>query len=107
LLESAGYRVVVARHDEVLACLEQEAFQLLLATTDDGVQAALSVCATVKERWPDIKIAVVARRAEYIPEKICVDDIIRVQYTPGKFLARVKRLMDAAGGQSLPASSAK
>jgi CheY-like chemotaxis protein len=107
LLESCSYKVTVARSDEAVARLVEETYQLVLATTDDGVDTALKVCATVKKSFPDVKVAIVAHRAEYVPATACADAVIREQYSPGRFLAKVKKLMEASGEQSLPASTSK
>ncbi len=97
----------MVRSDKVLHCLRQQLYQLVLATTDDGVETTLRVCANVKAEFPETKLAIIALRNEYIPNEQAVDVVIREQYSPGRFLAIVKKLMEAAGGQSLPASTGK
>ncbi|MGZ4789571.1 MAG: hypothetical protein ACXVZX_13725 [Terriglobales bacterium] len=100
LLQSQGYAVVVVRHAEVLECLRRERYQLVLTTTDDGMQAVTDVCAKVREHFPDVKVAVVAQRSEYVPGQDCMDAVIRQQHSPAKFLSIINKLMEMAGGQS-------
>ena len=106
LLESQGYLVQTAAHEDVPKHLSEDDYQLALVSTENGVAATLAFCETVKSNFPDVRIVVVAQRAEYIPANDFVDAVIREQHSPGRFLAAVKRLIDAGNSQQQSFSAA-
>jgi len=100
LLESQGYVVDVVPAALVENRLRHPAvptpYDLALIATEDGVPATLDCCEKMKRIVPRLRIAVIAQRSEYVPPSQAVDAVIRQQYSPGKFLASVKRLLDDA-----------
>lgn len=106
LLESQGYIVRTARIDDALRQLESDDYQLILVPTERGSAETLEFCEQLKNRFPELCIAVIAQRAEYIPLSNSVDAVIREQHSPGRFLAAVKKLLDIGSGneQSFSAS---
>lgn len=104
LLESDGYSVQRRDAQEARVLLRSERFRLALITTERGLDATLAFCEELKQLDEGMRVVVLAQRAEYLPPHPCVDALIREQYSPGKFLATVRKLMD--GTVAEPKSSA-
>ena len=96
LLESQGYFVEFTSIEVVFARLAENRFHLALLSTDDGAEEALRLSDRMKAEFPSMRIALVAQRAEYVPPNDTIDAVIRQQHSPGKFLAAIQRLIDAA-----------
>jgi DNA-binding response OmpR family regulator len=104
LLETAGYQVQITTPDDALSSLNEGAFRLVLITTESSVPRTLDLCGQIKSTYPNLRIGLLAQRAEYIPKHECIDAIIRTQYSPNKFLATIRHLMDGqlAEGAMVP-----
>ena len=96
LLESQGYKVETRPSESVAETLRSAHFDLVLLPTDDGVNATLACCEEIKRHAPEMRVAVIAQRAEYVPPHPAVDAVIRQQYSPERFLATVRRLLDGS-----------
>lgn len=96
LLQSQGYTVEMTSIKAAAGALQNGRFDLALLTTEDGVGATLACCEQVKSLAPNMRVAVIAQRAEYLPPNPAVDAIIRQQYSPERFLATVRRLLDGS-----------
>lgn len=106
LLESQGYSVQVASPPEASKFLNATRYDLALIPTENGVAATLEYCAQMKRILPELRVAIIAQRAEYVPPGDSADAIIREQHSPARFLAAVKRLLEtsAMDGKSFSAS---
>ena len=101
LLESQGYEVELAPIADACDRARLNELALVLIPTDSGIENTLACCEKIKGAAPEIRIAVIAERAEYIPPNAAIDAIIRQQHSPGKFLTAVRRLLDISPlGQS-------
>jgi DNA-binding response OmpR family regulator len=100
LLAAEGYAVALA-HTLAAArqILEGGACELVLVTTDEGILTVFSFCEQLKILSPRTRTAILARWSEYVPQSDFVDAVIRMQYSPAKFLAAVKTLIGAAGAR--------
>ena len=109
LLESQGYLVKAASAAEAEQELEGCDFDLALVPTELEVDSVLEFCRKLKSTNPQLRVAVIAQRAEYVPADSCIDVVIREQHSPGRFLAAVKKLLDVSlpGGQSFTAADGK
>lgn len=96
LLESQGYSVQAVSAANAEQGLIDANFDLALVPTEPGVDAVLELCRNLKSKNPQLRVAVIAQRAEYVPADSCVDIVIREQHSPGRFLAAVKKLVDAS-----------
>jgi hypothetical protein len=95
LLEAQGYFVLPVQIEQALDVLNENAFQLVLVTTESGIAETLSFCEQLKALHPTLRVGILAQRAEYIPPNGCSDIVVRAQYSPAKFLAAVKRLFES------------
>jgi CheY-like chemotaxis protein len=108
LLESEGYDVTLACVGDACNRVRFSQFALVLIPTDSGIENTLALCENIKAVAPEMRVAVIADRAEYIPPNVAVDAIVRQQHSPGKFLAAVRRLLDISPlGQSHCAGNGK
>ncbi len=82
--------------EAVTDTLRSARFDLVLVPTDDGVDATLACCEQIKSIDPRICVGVIAQRAEYVPPHPAVDAVIRQQYSPERFLATVRKLLDGS-----------
>jgi hypothetical protein len=98
LLEAQGYSVRKTQLDQASTVLRSEAFQLVLVTTESGIENTLAFCIDAKTAHPSLRVGILAQKAEYIPLHSCADIVVRAQYSPAKFLAAIKRLLEAAPG---------
>ena len=96
LLESQGYKVEMISSEAVADSLQRARFDLVLIPTDDGVNATLACCEQIKRIDSKICVGVIAQRAEYVPPHPAVDAVIRQQYSPEKFLATIRNLLDGS-----------
>ncbi len=96
LLEAQGYGVHPVHIDQAFDVLKEKPFQLVLITTESGIPETLNFCEQLKNAQPDLRVGILAQRAEYIPPNHCSEVIVRAQYSPAKFLAAIKRLLDGA-----------
>lgn len=94
LLESQGYTVSKAGMDDALGRIANEPYDLMLVTPEDEMITMLQFCKQAHERRPEMRIVLIARRAEYVPSTDAVHAVLREQSTPGKLLAAVKRTID-------------
>ena len=94
LLESQGYTVRRLDEKQARIVLRSERFRLAMITTERGTAATLALCEELKSFDSEMRVAVLAQRAEYLPPHDCVDALIREQYSPGKFLATVQKLVE-------------
>jgi CheY-like chemotaxis protein len=93
LLEAQGYRVKSAQMAEALLTLNDERFQLVLVNTEDGIMTAVTFCKRLRAEHPEQRIAIVASRAEDVPDDHCADGIIRVQHSPAKLVGAINTLL--------------
>jgi DNA-binding response OmpR family regulator len=96
LLEAQGYSVQATRMDQAMTALDAKDFQLVLITTEHGISETLAFCERLKAARPNLRVGILAQRAEYIPVNTCADVVVRAQYSPAKFLAALKRILEAA-----------
>ena len=96
LLQSQGYTVGSVPREAVVEALRGVGFDLVLIPTDDGVDTTIACCEQIKRILPKICVAVIAQRAEYVPPNPAVDAVIRQQYSPERFLATVRKLIDGS-----------
>jgi CheY-like chemotaxis protein len=94
LLEAQGYSVQRVQIGQAFDALSTTTFQLVLVTTEKGIAETLGFCEHLKATYPNLHVGVLAQRAEYIPISSCADVVVRAQYSPAKFLAAIKRLLD-------------
>jgi len=104
LLQNEGYGVQVSKVEDALAFLKQGEFRLVLITTEASVPKTIELCEQMKAAHPDLRVGLIAQRAEYIPSNHCIDAVIRSQHSPQKFLAAIRRLIDGhmAEGANIP-----
>jgi CheY-like chemotaxis protein len=104
LLQNEGYQVHITAAEDALSCLRQDEYRLVLITTETSVPKTIELCEQMKSDYPNLGVALIAQRAEYIPSSHCIDAVIRSQYSPQKFLAAIRRLIDGkmAEGATLP-----
>ena len=106
LLESQGYVVDVCHSNETLRCLRQLSYDVVLATTESDVEACIEICRVVKQEFPQVRVGIVARGSDIVPDQVWIDAVIWQEGSPARFIAAVKKLVEA-GEQSHPASSAE
>jgi DNA-binding NarL/FixJ family response regulator len=94
LLESEGFTVRRIDPNETRSVLRTERFPLAVITTERGPQATLEFCRELKSQAPTMHVLVLAQRAEYLPPDSCIDALVREQYSPGQFVAAVRRAMN-------------
>ncbi len=92
LLQSQGYDVQRTTIREAFDYLRNDDFQLALVTTESGVENTVTFCQDLKRTYPSMRVGIIAQRAEYLAPDDSVDSIIRMQHSPAKFLATVKKL---------------
>lgn len=107
LLESQGYRVETVSPNTAGSYVQGKQFKLALLSTDGGIPSTLELSGTLKKVDPEMKIAVIAQRSEYVPLDGAVAAVIREQHSPGRFLAAVKKLMDGDGDRLFSATEGK
>ena len=95
LLEAQGYSVRSVDIEHANASLDSGNFQLVLVTTESGVAETLEFCRRLKANNPGLRVGILAQRAEYIPAGGCADIVVRAQYSPAKFLAAIRRLLES------------
>ena len=94
LLEAQGYSVHATRIEQAMNALNGNTYQLVLVTTESGIPETLDFCEQLKAANPNLRVGILAQRAEYIPPNTCSDIVVRAQYSPAKFLAAIKRLLE-------------
>jgi DNA-binding response OmpR family regulator len=94
LLESQGYRVEMVTPVAAEDALRKRHFQLVLLSTEMGARETLDLSARLLRIDPQVSIAVLAQRTEYVPGSDSVAVVIREQHSPGRFLAVVKKLLN-------------
>ena len=94
LLESEGFTVRRIDPSEARAVLSADQFPLAVITTERGPQSTLEFCRELKSFAPMMRVLVLAQRAEYLPPDTCIDALVREQYSPGQFVAAVRRAMN-------------
>lgn len=94
LLEAQGYTVLPVKLGDALRALSSKSFQLVLITTESGIAETLAFCEQLKSGYPDLRVGVLAQRAEYVPQNSCADIVVRAQYSPAKFLTAIRRLLE-------------
>jgi hypothetical protein len=77
-----------------MPALSSNSFQLALVTTESGIPETLAFCEQLKGAHPGLRLGILAQSTEYIPLNSCADLIVRAQYSPAKFLAAVKRVLE-------------
>lgn len=104
LLESQGYSVQKARMDEALGLVGGEAYDLMLVTPEGEMVSVLEFCEQAHKKCAEMKIVLIARRAEYVPSTGAVHAVIREQSTPGRLLATIKKTIEGAAekGMAVP-----
>ena len=104
LLESAGYSVQRVGTPSAEKHLHVGNYQLILLSSDDGIGSTLELCVRLKAIAPEARVAVIAQRSEYVPASPDIDIVIREQHSPGRFLAAVKKLVEAPRAQTFSAA---
>ncbi len=94
LLESEGFTVRRINPQEARVALTAERFPLAVITTEHGPRETIEFCRELKSQAPNMRVLVLAQRAEYLPPDQCIDALIREQYSPGQFVAAVRRLLN-------------
>ena len=93
LLETQGYTVRTANIDNALRQLSMEKFKLALITTEHGITRTIVLCEQLKSAQPELRVGVLAQHSDDIPST-CVDIVLRMQYSPAKFLAAIRIVME-------------
>jgi DNA-binding response OmpR family regulator len=93
LLQSQGYDVQKASLADALQRVENDNFELALVTTETGLPETVAFCQELKRLRPEVRVGVIAQRAEYVGPDGAIDGVIRMQHSPAKFLATVKKLL--------------
>lgn len=94
LLEAHGYAVEAVRSERAISELAGKDFQLVLVGTESGVIDTLEMCKQMKATRPGVRVGVLAKGTETIPSGSCVDVVIRVQYSPAKFIGAINTLFE-------------
>jgi ferredoxin-NADP reductase len=106
LLESQGYQVSLAAPGDISNQLRANHFHLALIATDGGIGPTLAICEQMKNLRPNMQVAIIAQRAEYVPASASVNAVIRQQHSPGRFLCAVRTLIDVVSSEEGSASAA-
>jgi hypothetical protein len=95
LLEAQGYSVRRTTIEQAFLALGIGSVQLVLVTSENGIDTTLAFCEQLKAAYPSMRVGILAQRADYIPSRSCADIVVRAQYSPAKFLAAVKRILES------------
>jgi hypothetical protein len=91
---------VEAVHGEhAVSKVADNGFHLVLVNTEHGVPATLEMCRRMKAARPEVRVAILAHGSENIPHEGCIDVVIRVQYSPAKFIGAINTLLESPEGQ--------
>jgi len=94
LLESEGYTVKAVPLSHALAELNADDYHAALVSKEQSAKDTLALCEELKQRFPQLRVAIIAQRAEYVATSPWVDAIIRQQHSPRMFLSAVRRMLE-------------
>ena len=96
LLQFRGYETILAKsREEIRELLAQSSYDLVIIQVEFDRTSALDFCEELKQKYPKVKVALLAHHTLYFPPNVCPDGIIARQDGPVQFLQQVEELVAA------------